>query len=588
MRIERFSIERFRSIKSTGWLPFSEDGITVLVGQNESGKSSILDALNLGFSTSPEMRDDDFRMGEDLPEVHLSFSIDERDIQSILEDFSESIQGSLLPILRAHKERIELSASIVKEQNYRRIFALGVDLIEAISELSVIKGLQPTSEGEAHPVETSPPINFSVDLLTESVWNLLPSFILFKDDLSQLPNKIDIVDGKLGSGAGLAGARNYLAASGLSLANLLSFHDRAAATALNRANEKVTDELQRFWSQLLGQTRKIRVECELRYRASAAGDKAGTPYLVFWISEGGEKLYPSQRSKGTRWFISFFLQLLARQANGGHSVILLDEPGALLHATAQLDVVRLIEHLSKDMPVVYSTHSPYLLDQKKLHRILAVERRDEGDESPTSIRRGLEIATASPLTLAPILTLIGVDLSQQDVIKKDRNVILEEVSAYYYLLAFKKLLNIDFDLSFVASGGADNVRLLVDLFIAWGLKFTVLVDDDPHGKKICREIKSKYHIEDKVAARKLLRLEGCEGVEDMFDVECFRQCVANLEIHDGSKISATMKNGKHSKPVFAVGFYNKVTAGDIGVDNISEQAKGNFTKIFELLKHSFD
>jgi|SRR5690242_6802366 len=588
MKIERFSIERFRSIKSTGWLPFSEDGITVLVGQNESGKSSILDALNLGFSTSPEMRDDDFRMGEDFPEIRLAISIDDRDIQAIAEDFPESTQKSLLKILQAHRGRIELSASIVKDKNYRRKFALGADLIEASSEILSEAAPQSAPETEADQTEPSSPGKFNPDLLAESVWNLLPSFILFKDDVSQLPNRIDVIDGKLAPGAGSAGARNYLAASGLSLANLLSSHDRAAATALGRANEKVTGQLQKFWSQLLGQTRKIRVECELKYQASEAGDKAGTPYLVFWISEGGEKLYPSQRSKGTRWFISFFLQLLARQANGSRSVILLDEPGALLHATAQLDVVRLIEHLSKDMPVVYSTHSPYLLDQKKLHRILAVERRDEGDESPTNVSRGLEIATASPLTLAPILTLIGVDLSQQDVIKKDRNVILEEVSAYYYMLAFQKILGVDANISFVASGGADNVRLLVDLFLAWGLKFTVLVDDDPHGKKICREIKSKYHIEDGIAAKRLLRFEGCDGVEDMFDGETFRRCVADLDIPAGSKISETVKLGKHSKPVFAVSFYNKLIAGEIVADDISDKTKANFAKVFEILRQSFD
>ena len=66
MKINSFKIDRFRSIKETSWLPFSEDGITAIVGQNESGKSSILDALALGFDVSPKIQSEDFRLREEL------------------------------------------------------------------------------------------------------------------------------------------------------------------------------------------------------------------------------------------------------------------------------------------------------------------------------------------------------------------------------------------------------------------------------------------------------------------------------------------------------------------------------------------
>lgn len=47
MKLKEFRITNFRSIVDTGWCPFSPDGVTVLVGQNESGKSSLLHALAL-------------------------------------------------------------------------------------------------------------------------------------------------------------------------------------------------------------------------------------------------------------------------------------------------------------------------------------------------------------------------------------------------------------------------------------------------------------------------------------------------------------------------------------------------------------
>lgn len=39
MKISRIRIKNFRSIEDTDWLPLSVDGVTSLVGQNESGKS---------------------------------------------------------------------------------------------------------------------------------------------------------------------------------------------------------------------------------------------------------------------------------------------------------------------------------------------------------------------------------------------------------------------------------------------------------------------------------------------------------------------------------------------------------------------
>jgi len=69
MDIKSFKIVGFRSLKDTPWLPLSIDGVTALVGQNESGKSSILDALSLGFGSRVEINTKDFRSDSDYPEI---------------------------------------------------------------------------------------------------------------------------------------------------------------------------------------------------------------------------------------------------------------------------------------------------------------------------------------------------------------------------------------------------------------------------------------------------------------------------------------------------------------------------------------
>ncbi|RLD71124.1 MAG: hypothetical protein DRI98_06045, partial [Bacteroidetes bacterium] len=45
MHLVSFRIQNFRSIVDTGWHTLAHDNITSLIGQNESGKTSILEAL---------------------------------------------------------------------------------------------------------------------------------------------------------------------------------------------------------------------------------------------------------------------------------------------------------------------------------------------------------------------------------------------------------------------------------------------------------------------------------------------------------------------------------------------------------------
>ena len=47
MRLYSFRIQNFKSIRDTGEIKVSsEDNVTILAGQNEAGKSSVLEALD--------------------------------------------------------------------------------------------------------------------------------------------------------------------------------------------------------------------------------------------------------------------------------------------------------------------------------------------------------------------------------------------------------------------------------------------------------------------------------------------------------------------------------------------------------------
>ena len=85
VRIIKFRIKNYKSIIDSGDCYLS-NGITVLAGKNESGKSSILEALE-DFDTEKQINQDAIRIQDDAlkPEITLTFSVDTQTLNEIHE-----------------------------------------------------------------------------------------------------------------------------------------------------------------------------------------------------------------------------------------------------------------------------------------------------------------------------------------------------------------------------------------------------------------------------------------------------------------------------------------------------------------------
>lgn len=94
------------------------------------------------------------------------------------------------------------------------------------------------------------------------------------------------------------------------------------------------------------------------------------------------------RSRGFNWFFSFGVWLRAIQKERiCPFIFLLDEPGLNLHISVQKDLMNLIKDISKQDQVIFTTHSPYMLEEVK-ESIYCVVGREGG-----SIIRPLEQET---------------------------------------------------------------------------------------------------------------------------------------------------------------------------------------------------
>ena len=82
-----------------------------------------------------------------------------------------------------------------------------------------------------------------------------------------------------------------------------------------------------------------------------------------------------ERSSGFIWFFSFLIWFSQMKENYADKlVVLLDEPGLTLHGKAQQDLLRYIrEKLQPEYQVIYTTHSPFMLDVENIFSLRTVE-----------------------------------------------------------------------------------------------------------------------------------------------------------------------------------------------------------------------
>lgn len=113
------------------------------------------------------------------------------------------------------------------------------------------------------------------------------------------------------------------------------------------------------------------------FRLSADGN-----YFTIWVfdTERSEPVQLEGRSHGFQWFLSFFIIFLVeRAAQHSNAVLLLDEPGVTLHPLAQEDLFRFFAGLAKDNQLIYTAHSPFLIDPDRLSSVRVVFVNEGGE-----------------------------------------------------------------------------------------------------------------------------------------------------------------------------------------------------------------
>lgn len=627
MKAKWFSIKNFRSLINVKC--HLSPNITVLAGMNESGKTNILEGLSK-FNLKEKFTSADkplYNKESDNSEITFCFEIDGMKLNKVVTDskidfkFEKKNYEFLVTRTKNNGNKYDFSGPLFDELNeklgkfkrdelkegnnevkraYRILSEYGVSIPERIrfdmedkysdildkvikivefikKKIRELKNLKLENKQELEEIINKiNSIKYTTDFdsylnsLKIKMAEHLPNIILFKAFEDILPFEEEI--SKL---ADLKIFKDLCKITGLDINQLQKTNDaHERRIILDSATATLEGDFLEYWHQ-----DKITIKPEVD----------GNKLRIFFYDKGESVPFkPEQRSKGLLWFLSFYITLKAegKENKENGNIILIDEPGFYLHAKAQEDVLKILESISKENQVIFTTHMPYLIDPHKLDRIRLIIRDNDTKETriENSISKGADIET-----LKPIVTAIGLDISKGLGIAKEKNVILEGISDYYYIQMMKKYLTengrykFPEDICFIPSVGADKIPMLVPLFIGWGLKYSIILDSDKKGKDVKKKL-----LEQGVPEEKII-LVGKENdcMEDLFSVNDFRQYVLDGNIAKGEtrKNSEIIKDHKYGKALTAKLFYDKVQSkNEIKLD---QKTISSFTELFEKIKAQF-
>ena len=433
----------------------------------------------------------------------------------------------------------------------------------------------------------------TLEEIAKTMFNYIPIFEFFEDFSSLLPNKIDLEDLLNESGAveGYKAAQNFLKIAGLNADFFREKNQRILKQKIENLNSDITIDFQDYWSQSVGKDNKIKLNFELEHYDYTVPEKSGKPYLEFWIKDKTERLYPKQRSRGVRWFLSFYLELKATAKNNHFNrVLLIDEPGLSLHARAQEDVLKVFEDLKDKMQILYCTHSPHLVDPSKLYRIMAIQRMDEEDErSATIVMDAKSLHEASSDTLTPIYSLMGARLYDQQLIQQKNNVIVEDSITYYYLSEISRLTDFKGKAFFIPATSESNIPVLVNILMGWKLDFIALIFDTPEKREMAEWLKkTAFILPEEKTGKKIILAEGFQKIEDLFSTIDFKRYILQKRIGITESNAEYIENNNLSRMILVTNFLQYLRNEKLSFSDFDDETRKNFKQLFERIKKTLN
>ena len=523
MKLTKASVGNFKSIDDSD--QFTLDQVTCLVGKNEAGKTAVLEAL---YKLNPvENGTGDFSL-EEYPRKHLTtyrkrmkadpatvvrtkWELEDYEVQCLEEQFGEGVLKSRTIGIDKGYSNEQLWEIPLDEESIVKSILAGANLnaIERnplarqesvrglLATLSAMGSLTPKHQALLEEIQGKFADGNAVVPVKNAIIKLLPKFVYF-DIYSQLPGRVALDDLKrqiaeYGESSVHFKYRILLALLGMTGTSLSDIEGASELETLIMELEAVsahlTDKIKEYWTQ----NQHLRVD--FRFDAAKADDPPplNSGFILSTRIENTRHMATinfDERSMGFIWFFSFLVWFSqVKELHGEKLLLLLDEPGLSLHGKAQQDLVRYInKELRPSHQVVYTTHSPFMIDVENVFSLRSVEDVVEAEavdgrsvERLLGTKVGEKILSRDSDTLFPLQGVLGFDAAQTFFVGP-YVVVVEGPTEKALFDWFSRQLErrdreaLDVRWAVCPAEGVPKITSFVTLFRGRGLRIAVFVD----------------------------------------------------------------------------------------------------------------
>jgi predicted ATP-dependent endonuclease of OLD family len=439
MLLKAFRVRMYKCVYDSGWIEVSP--LTAMIGKNESGKTSLLNALyrfnpfkpenyvmekewprskrkerdenqvvcSTRFELTPEETDElSILTGQNVTESCFEVTRNYAGRLEVLfppglfpdkhnhrdvDEICNSIPGIQEPVCDLFREKAHEYIKELREFAYDGRFSEIVKMFNAkVAELRAVATNDSPGSPESKNEETfiynyASQISIISRKLSETrttqekaqdfIINHLPTFI-YMSDYQIFSGSADLQKVKQNQAEGQLTEEEKTLLAIMELAGLSLEEEIAKENSTHKDERQYDlDDASIAFTKVIAERWKQR-----RYEVQFRSD--GHWFYTFVKDERDQSLIRlEERSKGFQWFFSFDLMFM-NESKGTfrNCVILLDEPGLHLHPDAQQDLIRRMEEYSKSNILIYTTHLPLMLDLEKPECIRIL--REEGNGTVVS------------------------------------------------------------------------------------------------------------------------------------------------------------------------------------------------------------
>lgn len=484
MTLKAFRVQMYKCILDSGWIEV--DPLTVLVGKNDSGKTTLLKALHKlnPFNPEPYSMEREWPRGrrKERKDSHVvctaRFELSEEEIQELAKLTDQKITENTVEVTRNYAGRLEV------------LFSSG--LFPNNLHPNDIDTTAPSTQKKAH----------------EYIVNHIPTFIYMSDyHIFSGTAQLDQVKQRK--------ERNQLTEEDKTLLTIMELAGLNLEGEVQKAN--LSDREQRQYdlddaSATLTRAISDRWK-QRRYEVQFRAD--GQLFYTFVKDERDPSLIRlEERSKGFQWFFSFDLMFAYESKETfKNCVVLLDEPGLHLHPDAQRDLLKRMEDYTRENTLIYTTHLPFMIDLQKPERIRVLSETDNG----TIVNDDLtQSQPEAKLILQAALAMSG----SSSYLVAQRNLVVEGVDDFWLLTEISRLMksagkdSLPDDLFIISAGGASEAVYIAAFMIGQKLDVVVLLDSNGTGQGAEDRLIKKWLAKYQSNRARVLALDECLDMKD--------------------------------------------------------------------------